>query len=140
MLKWKVTVAINKAKLEPFLGYLHSIQYGKPSLVCDIVEIYRFLVENYLLEYSLGLSKRDFITKTEQFSSNKKGKREYLNDNKTVDLMRNLTQYFETKIDMPRIRIGKRQSIETLINEEALLLARYLRGEKEMWIPRIPVL
>ena len=33
---------------------------------------------------------------------------------------------------------GERQSVETLINEEALLLAKYLRGENETWIPRVP--
>ena len=27
---------------------------------------------------------------------------------------------------------------ETLINEEALLLAKYFRGENDSWIPRIP--
>ena len=32
---------------------------------------------------------------------------------------------------------GQRQSIETLINEEALLLAKYLRGEIDSWIPRV---
>jgi hypothetical protein len=29
------------------------------------------------------------------------------------------------------------QEIETLINEEALLFAMYLRNEKQTWIPRI---
>jgi hypothetical protein len=28
--------------------------------------------------------------------------------------------------------------VETLMNEEALLLAKYLRGENETWIPRVP--
>jgi len=32
---------------------------------------------------------------------------------------------------------GKRQRIETLINEEALLLAKFLRNERKTWIPRI---
>jgi len=40
----------------------------------------------------------------------------------------------------PRIRIGKRQAIETLISEEALLLAKFLRGERKDWTPRIAVL
>jgi hypothetical protein len=35
---------------------------------------------------------------------------------------------------------GKRQTIETLINEEALLLAKFLRDEKETWTPRISIL
>ena len=32
---------------------------------------------------------------------------------------------------------GKKQTVETLINEEALLFAKYLRNERETWIPRI---
>jgi hypothetical protein len=32
---------------------------------------------------------------------------------------------------------GEKQELETLINEEALLFAKYLRNERETWIPRI---
>jgi len=35
---------------------------------------------------------------------------------------------------------GKRQTIETLINEEAFLFAQYLRDEQETWSPRIAFL
>jgi CRISPR-associated protein Cas1 len=140
MLKWKVFVAINKAKLEPYLGYLHSIQYGKPSLVCDLMELYRYLIDDYIIQFSSGLAKRDFITKTEQFSSNRKGKRQYLNDTKTMSLMHGLTKYFEKTVNVARMRVGKKQSIETLINEEALLLAKYLRNERQNWIPRIAII
>jgi hypothetical protein len=35
---------------------------------------------------------------------------------------------------------GKRQTVETLINEEAFLLAQYLRDEHETWGPRIAFL
>ena len=51
-----------------------------------------------------------------------------------------LEQYFESKIEVPLIRHGKKQRIETLINEEALLLAKYLRGEKKKWRPRLALL
>jgi len=140
MLKWKVTIAINKAKLESHLGYLHSLQYSKPSLVCDLMELYRYLIDDYVIQFSLGLGKKDFITKTERFSSNRKGKRQYLNDNKTMDLMRDLAQYFEKQVNVTRIRHGKRQSVETLIYEECYLLAKYLRNERKEWIPRIAIL
>jgi hypothetical protein len=30
-----------------------------------------------------------------------------------------------------------RQTIDTLINEEALIFTKYLKGERETWIPRI---
>jgi hypothetical protein len=47
---------------------------------------------------------------------------------------------FESKVEIPRIKHGKRQEIESLLNEEALLLARYLRSEKKEWTPRLPSL
>jgi len=42
-------------------------------------------------------------------------------------------------VEIPRIKVGTRQIIETLINEEALLLAKYLRDEYKTWIPTIVV-
>jgi hypothetical protein len=53
--------------------------------------------------------------------------------------MKALNQYFEMMVEMLRIRVGKRQTIETLINEEALLFAKYLRDESETWIPRMTI-
>jgi hypothetical protein len=70
-------------------------------------------------------------------ATNRKGKREYLNDSLTHSLIKGLNEYFQTKVEIPRIRMGKKQEIETLINEEAFLLAMYLRNEKLTWIPRI---
>jgi len=49
-----------------------------------------------------------------------------------------LDGFFETTIEIPRMKVGKRQTIETLINEETLLFAKYLRGEHETWLPRLP--
>jgi hypothetical protein len=40
---------------------------------------------------------------------------------------------------VPSVRIGGRQTIETLINEETLLLAEYLRSERNTWSPRIEI-
>jgi hypothetical protein len=75
--------------------------------------------------------------KYEDFSTNRKGKREYLNDSLTHGLMKSLNEYFKMKVEIPRIRMGKSQEIETLINEEALLFAMYLRNEQRGWNPRI---
>jgi hypothetical protein len=68
------------------------------------------------------LRKKDFTTKAESVSRKRKGKREYLNNVLTRDLMTCLSKCFEMAVEVPRIRIGKRQTIETLISEEALLL------------------
>jgi CRISPR/Cas system-associated endonuclease Cas1 len=58
---------------------------------------------------------------------------------KTKELTQKLNQLFETKVDIPQIKHGKSQTIETLINEEAYLLAKYLRNENPQWKPRIAV-
>jgi len=60
-----------------------------------------------------------------------------MNDAEARRMMRELGDYFESKVDIPLIRHGKRQRIETLINEEALLLAKYLRDERKTWSPRV---
>jgi len=97
------------------------------------------LIEDFLIQYCRRLKKEDFTTKAESVSRKRKGKREYLNNSQTRDLMKRLYGFFECEVEVPRIRIGKRQTIETLISEEALLLAKFLRNEKENWIPRIAV-
>lgn len=140
ILKWKAHIAIIKAKLEPYLGFLHSLQWGKPSLVCDFQELYRYLVDDFVIQYCRKLTAKDFILKAEKFSRNKKGKREYLNDVKTGDFSRKLNTYFKSEVEIPRIKVGEKQEIETLINEEALLFAKYLRNERKTWKPRIVVL
>ncbi|MGD0159354.1 MAG: CRISPR-associated endonuclease Cas1 [Candidatus Bathyarchaeia archaeon] len=137
ILSWKVQYALIKAKLEPYLGFLHSIAKGKPSLICDFQELYRHLVDDFIIEYCGNLHKQDFTVKKEDFSANRKGKREYLKDFQTLSFVKSLNQYFENKIVLPRVRRGEQQEIETLINEEALLLAMYLRNERDSWNPRI---
>jgi len=137
VLQWKVHRAVIRAKLEPYLGFLHSVQYGKPSLVCDLQELYRYLVDDLVIRYCQGLKKKDFTVKSERVSRKRNGKREYLNDIETRRMMKELQLYFESEINIPLIRYGKRQRIETLINEEALLLAKFLRDEQRKWIPRV---
>jgi hypothetical protein len=76
----------------------------------------------------------------EDYSSNRKGKRQYLNVKKSGEFVKRLNGYFRTKVEISRIMRGESQEIETLIVEEALLFAKYLRSEKPNWNPRIVVL
>jgi len=98
ILKWKCHVAILKGKLEPFLGYVHSEQFGKPSLVCDLQELFRHLIDDYVIGFSQTLGKKDFIKRTEPISNNKLEKREYLDKTKTNELIKGLYDYFEKKL------------------------------------------
>jgi len=75
--------------------------------------------------------------KTESASHGKKGKREYLTDSETKNLLKELNRFFEVRVKVKRIKNGERQTLETLKNEEALLFAKYLRMERADWKPRI---
>ena len=137
ILSWQVHKSLIGSHLDPFCGFLHSLAHSKPSLLCDMKEVYRYLIDDFLIQYCQDLRRRDFILKTETVKREKKGKREYLNEPKTRDMLEKLYGYLETKVEVPRIKFGESCSIETLISEECLLLAQYLRGRKKKWIPRI---
>jgi len=81
-------------------------------------------MEGFVMGYSQGLNPKDFISKDEGVSRNRKGKREYLKDSITRRMMRELNEFFMTRVEIPAMKHGTNQAIETLINEEVLLLAR----------------
>ncbi len=84
------------------------------------MEFYRYLIDDFLIQHCRKLNSNDFIVKTENLGRKKKGKREYLNNIKTRELMKTLNTFFESSVEVPRIKVGKKQTAETLINEDAL--------------------
>jgi hypothetical protein len=70
----------------------------------------------------------------------KMGKRIHLCEYEADSLAEGLNGLFNRKVDIPRITHGKRQTLDTLTKEEALLLAKFLRNEKKEWNPRKPQL
>lgn len=128
----KSTQSINRSQTKTLLRISSLSAVWKTSLVCDLRELYRYLIDDFLIEYCRKISSKDYIVKTENLNRKKKGKREYLKNHLTRDLMTALDIYFETEVEIPRIRIGKRQTIETLVNEETLLLANFLSARGEL--------
>ena len=114
-------------------------QLLRPNRITNNHENSGHLIDDFLIQYCQKLKRTDFIVKSEVLSRKRQGKREYLNSVQTRDLMKRLGRFFECKVDVPRVRIGNRQTIETLISEEALLLARFLRDERKTWYPRIAI-
>ena len=137
VLKCKVHKALLKAKLEPYLGFLHSVQFGKPSLVCDVQELYRYLIDDFLIERCQKLHKNDFVFVTDFMMHLKMGKRIHLCDYETNELAEDSEKLFKRMIEIPRMKVGLRQTLHTLINEEVLLFVKYLRNERKEWVPRI---
>lgn len=55
----EVLSAIQRVGLDPYLGSLHEVSYGRPSLACDLVEEWRVFLADRLV---LGLLNRKALT------------------------------------------------------------------------------
>ncbi len=66
LLTQEVLTAIKVAGLDPYLGTLHAVAYGRPSLACDLVEEWRSFLGDRLVLTLLNrhaISPDDFITR-----------------------------------------------------------------------------
>jgi len=138
-LRWKIFRFLVKAKLEPFLGFLHEVKRNRPSLVCDFMELYRFLIDDFLVGFSQNLRRKDFEKYFEQTRYNRKFPRVFLSHKLTNLLVEELTDFFDCKVEASTIRNrGQRQKLNTLLSQEASLFAKCLR-DNSVWIPRVVI-
>jgi CRISPR-associated protein Cas1 len=98
LLKFRVHSAVLRAHLEPYLGFVHSEHFGKPSLACDMMELYRYLIDSLIIDFSQALTSKDFTIKKEWVSASRLGKREVLGVEKTRMLARRLNQLFQISL------------------------------------------
>lgn len=126
LLEWKILKATIKSKLEPYLGYIHSIQYGKPSLVLDLIEPFRTYIIHFLIQYSKTLTPKDFqkVYIPNQYP------RYFLTHKSTWKLIKTLNkQLFQTYIPKQRNRKhGFRMQFETFIDEYVSSIATYINS------------
>jgi CRISPR/Cas system-associated endonuclease Cas1 len=101
------------------------------------MEIYRYLIDDFLIERRTKLHKNDFVTVTDFILHLRMGKRIHLCEYETAELAKDLNTLFNKTVQIPRIKHGKKQTLDTLISEEALLLAKYIRNERNQWQPRL---
>jgi CRISPR/Cas system-associated endonuclease Cas1 len=112
----------------------------KTQLVCDFQELYRYLIDDYLIMICRKLHKKDFVLVTDFMMRLKMGKRIHLCEYETNELAEGLNSLFESEVEIARIKHGNKQTLDTLINEETLLLAKFLRNERRERNPRISTL
>ncbi|MEM3665191.1 MAG: CRISPR-associated endonuclease Cas1 [Candidatus Jordarchaeales archaeon] len=124
ILEWKMMKAVIKAKMEPYLGYIHSIQHAKPSLVLDLIEPFRTYIIHFLIQYSKTLKQKDFqrVYIPNQYP------RYFLKHETTWKLIESLNKHlFEAYIPIQRNRKhGFRMKFETFLDEYASSIASYL--------------
>jgi len=131
VLKWEVYNSVLNAHLDPYLGFLHSMQHGKPSLVCDLQEPYRPLIDSFLINYSKKLRKKDL-----EANYGGKNPRVFLKHKESTRLISSLNSFLNLKIEKKRTRnFGKCSKIKTIIRDDTEQLARFLGQKIQKWRP-----
>ena len=65
LLRHEIQSAINIVGFDPYLGYLHTQRYGRPSLALDLMEEFRPLIVDSVVFNAINrriLTPQDFIT------------------------------------------------------------------------------
>jgi len=60
-------------------------------------------VDDVLIQSCFNIRSKDFIAKIEDMTRKKTGRRVYLNDIKTRDLMKQLNKFFESHVEIARM-------------------------------------
>jgi len=119
------------AGLDPFLGFLHTDNYGKKSLVFDLIEPFRIIVEREVVLSFTGRRVQQTFVETipRGVALSKEGR---------AFLLENLQKRLEKRVSYPvQASKGKTRRIQTrdTIQYEAHSLANRLLGRKNL--PRI---
>jgi len=96
------------------------------------------LIDDFLIERCQKLRKKDFVLVTDFMMHLKMGKKIHLKEYEADSLAEDLNAFFDSMVEVERIKVGNWQTVDTLIGEEALLLAKFLRNERKEWKPRLP--
>lgn len=118
VLKAEVYRAILYAHLDPYLGFMHSVQKFKPSLVCDLQDVFRGFVDDYILDHVQKLDRSMFVQTVGRM---------YLRQEEAFRLIDGVNGALGTKYPYERRGYSKKCSLRTIIREEAIQLAKYLR-------------
>jgi len=128
LLAHDVAAALEVVGLDPAVGYLHQERPGRPSLALDLMEELRPVLADRL---ALALINRQQLSDKEFRVSESGGV--YLNDDgrKLV-----LTAYQNRKQEtLKHPFLGEETTYGLLMHVQALLFARFLRGDLEDYPP-----
>lgn len=110
--------------LDPYLGFLHTDRYGRPSLVMDLIEEFRQPVVDRAMVtlVARGQVEKDCVKREEGVYLNKKGRK------MAIEAM---MSRLESKIKYK----GRRISMEDIILKQARELVGFLNGDRRSYKP-----
>ncbi|WP_341524995.1 type I-D CRISPR-associated endonuclease Cas1d [Nostoc sp. UHCC 0302] len=131
LLRHDIQGALNIVGFDPYLGYLHTERYGRPSLALDLMEEFRPLIVDAVVLTAINrrmLAPKDFITEpvSNAVSLTKEGLHIFLR------------LYQEKKQDKFKHPVMQKQhSYQESMEIQARLLAKYLMGEIDKYPPLV---
>ncbi len=131
LLTHDVQGAINIVGFDPYLGYLHTQRYGRPSLALDLMEEFRPLVVDAMVLSTINrkaLSLEDFVSEplSGAVSLTDEGRRKFL---------RLYEQKKQSKFKHPVM--GRQCTYQEAFEIQARLLSKYLLNEIEQYPPLV---
>lgn len=131
LLRHDIQGALNIVGFDPYLGYLHTERYGRPSLALDLMEEFRPLIVDAVVLTAINrrmLTPKDFITEpvSNAVSLTKEGLHTFLR------------LYQEKKQDKFKHPVLQKQhTYQETFEIQARLLAKYLLGEIDKYPPLV---
>ena len=131
LLRHDLQSAVNLVGFDPYLGYLHTERYGRPSLALDLMEEFRPLVVDAVVLSAINnqrLKPQDFVSEplSHAVSLTKDGLKIFLR------------LYEQKKQSTFKHPVMNRQcTYQQAFEWQARLLAKYLMGETEQYPPII---
>ena len=131
LLRHDIQSALNIVGFDPYLGYLHTERYGRPSLALDLMEEFRPLVVDAVVLSAINLrslSITDFTTEplSGRVELTKEGIQKFLR----LYQVKKLSEFKHPVM-------GRKCSYQEAFEIQARLVAKYLMGEIEKYPPLI---
>ncbi len=123
----QVMSAVNVVGLDPYVGFLHSSQYGKPALALDVMEVFRPLVVDSVVLTLLNngmLTQRDFIEEFGAWRLTDRGRRTFLTK---------FEERLDTEVRHPVFEYGA--TYRRCLELEVRLVAKWLVGDIKGYRP-----
>lgn len=130
LLAHEVQAALEAVGLDPYVGFLHTARPGRPSLALDLMEELRPYMADRLV---LNLINRKQVTG--KGFLNQDGFGVVMNEQTRKEVIAAWQQRKQDEITHPYL--GEKISIGLIPYAQALLLARFIRGDLEMYPPFI---
>ena len=123
--------AVNIVGFDPYLGYLHTQRYGRPSLALDLMEEFRPLVVDAMVLSAINRR----TLRPEDFATEPLSKAVSLSDEGRRAFLRLYEQKKQSKFKHPVMQ--KQCTYQESFEIQARLLAKYLMTETNQYPPLV---